>query len=103
MPNLQGMNSATHSIVRLCVGINMVASRELCLNKTCSLGNNRSLQSLPLMRSRISLAARFVPSPPAQPLLLNQFTSLGVTAAVSPTLIGKKRVLCTVYAKIKTA
>jgi hypothetical protein len=53
--------------------------------------------------SRISSAARLVPAPPAQPLVLSHLTNLGVTHAVNPTLTGKNRVLCTVYANTSMA
>ena len=56
-----------------------------------------------LYLSLISWAALFVPALPAHPLDLSHPTSLGVTAAVTPTLTGKNNVLCTVYASATIA
>jgi len=59
-----------------------------------------SLLSFPLLiLSRMWFAALIVPADPVQPLLVNQFTSFGVRAAVNPTLNGRKSVLWTVYAR----
>jgi len=56
-----------------------------------------------LSRSRMCVAARIVPAPPAQPLCLSHLTSDGVSHAVSPTRTGRNSVLWTVYASSSIA
>lgn len=60
-------------------------------------------QSRFLNRSFTSCMALRVPSPPAHPRARNQFTILGVKAAVNPIRTGKNKVLCTVYASTSIA
>lgn len=109
--NLSGLKSLAHVSSRNCTSRNLVRLQLLYYNECKDLRNlpMASFSDLPAkrqrfqfssrgrrIRSRSSLPALRVPSPPTQPLDESHPTSLGVTAAVSPSLTGRNSVLWTV-------